>query len=200
MRWGKEDPEILEEAIEAIRAETDNMSMLVENLLFIAKGENKKMKLDLTTFSVKDLLEETAKDSKLSVPDRDFLVLSDDFTVSQDRRMIKQMLRIFIENSVKFTKAHGKITLKAEEVGDDYRLRVMDDGEGIAEEDLNQIFERFYVADKARTKNKAGSGLGLSIAKWIVETHGGTLEAASKVGKGTVMTATFPKRMEKSGS
>jgi two-component system sensor histidine kinase ResE len=76
----------------------------------------------------------------------------------------------------------------------------MDDGEGIAEEDLNQIFERFYVADKARTKNKAGSGLGLSIAKWIVETHGGTLEAASKVGEGTVMTATFPKRMEKSGS
>lgn len=200
MRWGKEDPEILEEAIEAIRAETDNMSMLVENLLFIAKGENKKMKLDLTTFRVKDLLEETAKDSELSVPDRDFIVLSDDFTVSQDRRMIKQMLRIFIENSVKFTKAHGKITLKAEDAGSDYRLHVMDDGEGIAEEDLNQIFERFYVADKARTKNKAGSGLGLSIAKWIVETHGGTLKASSTVGEGTVMTATFPKRMEKSGS
>lgn len=195
MRWGKEDPEILEEAIEAIRAETDNMSMLVENLLFIAKGENKKMKLDLTTFSVKDLLEETAKDSKLSVPDRDFLVLSDDFTVSQDRRMIKQLLRIFIENSVKFTKAHGKITLKAEDAGSDYRLHVMDDGEGIAEEDLNQIFERFYVADKARTKNKAGSGLGLSIAKWIVETHGGTLEASSRLGEGTTMTATFPKTL-----
>ena len=73
LRWGKEDPEILEEAIQAIRAETDNMSMLVENLLFIAKGENKKMKLDLTAFNVKDLLEETAKDSELSVPDRDFI-------------------------------------------------------------------------------------------------------------------------------
>ena len=76
----------------------------------------------------------------------------------------------------------------------------MDDGEGIAEEDLKRIFERFYVADKARTKNKTGSGLGLSIAKWIVETHGGTLKASSRLGEGTIMTATFPKRAEKSGS
>ena len=127
-------------------------------------------------------------------------VLSDDFTVSQDRRMIKQLLRIFIENSVKFTKTDATITLKAEEAGDVYRLHVVDDGEGIAEEDLKRIFERFYVADKARTKNKAGSGLGLSIAKWIVETHGGVLEASSRLGEGTTMTATFPKRAEKSGS
>ncbi|MFH5835432.1 ATP-binding protein [Proteiniclasticum sp. C24MP] len=200
MRWGRDDAEILDEAIQAIRAETDNMSMLVENLLFIAKGENKKMKLDRTTFSLKALLKETAKDSELSVPDRDFEVLSDEFTVSQDRRMIKQLLRIFIENSVKFTGPDAKITLKAEDHEDFYRLHVIDDGEGIAEEDLHQVFERFYVADKARTKNKAGSGLGLSIAKWIVETHGGTLEAKSRLGEGTTMTATFPKNGEKNDS
>lgn len=193
MRWGRDDKEILDEAIGAIRAETDNMSMLVENLLFIAKGENRKMKLDITPFCLKDLLEETAKDSALSVPDRDFQVLSDEFTVSQDRRMIKQLLRIFIENSVKFTMPDAKILLKAKDHEDDYTLQVIDDGEGIAEEDLHQIFERFYVADKARTKDKAGSGLGLSIAKWIVEIHGGTLEAKSRPGEGTTMTATFPK-------
>lgn len=196
MRWGKDDREILEEAIGAIRSETDNMSMLVENLLFIAKGENKKMKLDIREFSIKALLEETAKDSELSVPDRDFLVISQEFTVSQDRRMIKQLLRIFIENSIKFTRKDAKITLQAAAEGDTYTLSVTDQGEGIAPEDLTRIFERFYVADKARTKNKAGSGLGLSIAKWIVETHGGTLEAMSTLGEGTTMKAVFPRKTD----
>ncbi len=192
MRWGKEDKEILDEAIDAIRAETDNMSMLVENLLFIAKGENRKIKLDMSSFSVRELLEETAKDSELSVADRDFLVIAEDFIVTQDRRMIKQLLRIFIENSVKFTRKDSRITLKAEKDDGYYSLHVIDDGEGIAKEDLSRIFDRFYVADKARTKNKAGSGLGLSIAKWIVETHGGTLEAKSVLGTGTTMIARFP--------
>jgi len=192
MRWGKEDKEILDEAIDAIRAETDNMSMLVENLLFIAKGENRKIKLDMSSFSVRELLEETAKDSELSVADRDFLVIAEDFIVTQDRRMIKQLLRIFIENSVKFTRKDSRITLKAEKDDGYYSLHVIDDGEGIAKEDLSRIFDRFYVADKARTKNKAGSGLGLSIAKWIVETHGGTLEVKSELGTGTTMIARFP--------
>ncbi len=192
MRWGKEDKEILDEAIDAIRAETDNMSMLVENLLFIAKGENRKIRLDMSSFSIRELLEETAKDSELSVADRDFLVIAEDFTVTQDRRMIKQLLRIFIENSVKFTGKDSRITLKAEKDDGYYSLHVIDDGEGIAKEDLSRIFERFYVADKARTKNKAGSGLGLSIAKWIVETHGGTLEAKRVLGTGTTMIARFP--------
>lgn len=195
-RWGKEDPEILAEAIDAIRLETENMSMLVENLLFIAKGENRKMKLSPVTFIVKDLLEETAKDFSLSVPGRVFQVEAEDFSVLQDRRMIKQLLRIFLENSVKFTKEGSTIILRAKDQGDWYCLQVEDQGEGIAEEDLKNIFERFYVGEKARTKDKAGSGLGLSIAKWIVETHGGRVEAKSTLGQGTIMEAVFPKQMQ----
>lgn len=194
-RWGKEDPEILEEAIEAIRLETDNMSMLVENLLFIAKGENKKMKLTPKEFSIRDLLLETAKDFSLSVPGRNFQVDAEDFLVVQDRRMMKQLLRIFLENSVKFTKEGSKITLCAKEDQENYRLSVADEGEGIAPEDLENVFERFYVGEKARTKDKAGSGLGLSIAKWIVDTHGGSVKATSVLGKGTSMNVTFPKQM-----
>lgn len=195
-RWGKEDPEILSEAIEAIRLETDNMSMLVENLLFIAKGENRKMKLSPVSFSVKELLEETAKDFSLSVPGRAFQVDAEEFTVTQDRRMMKQLLRIFLENSVKFTKEGSVITLRAKEKGDRYSLQVEDQGDGIAKEDLKNVFERFYVGEKARTKDKAGSGLGLSIAKWIVDTHGGQVEAKSTLGKGTTMEAEFPKIMQ----
>jgi signal transduction histidine kinase len=138
------------------------------------------------------LLEEIAKDSSLSVDDRKFPVTGDDFEVYQDRRMIKQLVRIFIENSVKFTKEGSSITLGAEKFKDFYRLTVTDEGEGIPEEDIGKVFERFYVADKARTKDKAGSGLGLSIAKWIVETHGGTIKVDSALGRGTTMTVEYP--------
>jgi len=191
MRWGKDDPEILDEAIGAIRSETDNMSMLVENLLFIAKGENKKMQLVKKRFNIHELLEEISKDSSLSVADRNFPVLGDDFEVIQDRRMIKQLVRIFIENSVKFTRESSSITLEARKINGFYKLIVSDDGEGIPKEDIDKIFERFYVADKARTKDKAGSGLGLSIAKWIVETHNGEIKVESSLGKGTKMIVTF---------
>jgi len=192
MRWGKDDPEILDEAIAAIRSETDNMSMLVENLLFIAKGENKKMQLAKKRFNIHELLEEISKDSSLSVADRNFPVLGDDFEVIQDRRMIKQLVRIFIENSVKFTREGSSISLEARKTDGFYKLIVSDDGEGIPKEDIHKIFERFYVADKARTKDKAGSGLGLSIAKWIVETHLGEIKVESSLGKGTKMIVTFP--------
>ncbi|MGB4588015.1 MAG: ATP-binding protein [Clostridiaceae bacterium] len=192
MRWGKDDPEILNEAIGAIRSETDNMSMLVENLLFIAKGENKKMQLIRKVFNIHELLEEISKDSSLSVADRKFPVLGDNFEVFQDRRMIKQLVRIFIENSVKFTREGSSISLEAKKMDGFYTLIVSDDGEGIPQEDIDKIFERFYVADKARTKDKAGSGLGLSIAKWIVETHHGEIKVESSLGKGTKMIVTFP--------
>lgn len=192
MRWGKKDPEVLEEAITAIRQETDHMSVLVENLLFIAKGETLKVTLQVAPFSMKDLLEETAKDFSLSVPDRKFLVEAEAFKVLQDRRLLKQLLRIFIDNSVKFTKEGGTIKLMAKKTQEGYVLSVCDDGEGIQKEDLEHIFQRFYVGDKARTKDKAGSGLGLSIAKWIVETHEGMVEALSAPKEGTIMRATFP--------
>lgn len=192
MRWGKDDPEILDESIAAIRSETDNMSMLVENLLFIAKGENKKMQLIKKQFNIHELLEEISKDSGLSVADRKFPVLGDDFDVIQDRRMIKQLVRIFIENSVKFTREGSSISLEARKYDSFYKLVVSDEGEGIPKEDVDKIFERFYVADKARTKDKAGSGLGLSIAKWIVETHNGEIKVESTLGIGTKMIVTFP--------
>ncbi len=196
MRWGKDDPEILDEAITAIRQETQNMHILVENLLFSAKGENEKIKLEMTSFSIRELLDETAKDYILSTDDRGFLVDSEDFLVCQDRRMIKQLLRILIDNSLKFTKTGDIITLRAKKDDAEYSLSVNDPGEGIGQEELEKIFERFYVADKARTKDKAGSGLGLSIAKWIVAMHGGEIQAASIPYQHTEIKAVFPLRDE----
>ncbi len=192
MRWGKDDPEILDEAITAIRQETQNMHILVENLLFSAKGENQKIKLEMTSFPIQVLLEETAKDYTLSTEERKFVVDSEKFQVNQDKRMIKQLLRILIDNSLKFTGSGETITLIARKEKGKYTLAVKDPGEGIQPEELEKIFERFYVADKARTKDKAGSGLGLSIAKWIVSMHGGEIQATSIPYQETIIKAVFP--------
>ena len=108
--------------------------------------------------------------------------------------MIKQLLRILIDNSLKFTKTGDIITLRAKKDDAEYSLSVNDPGEGIGQEELEKIFERFYVADKARTKDKAGSGLGLSIAKWIVAMHGGEIQAASIPYQHTEIKAVFPLR------
>lgn len=191
LRWGKEDKAVLEEAMEAIRGETLNMTVLVENLLFIAKGENRRIQLAPERFDVTGLLEETAKDYGVAWKNRTFEAVGAPLWVVQDRRMIKQLLRIFIDNSIKFTKDGGTITLSVTPTAEGYDLRIRDQGDGIPLEDQDRIFERFYVAEKARTKDKAGAGLGLSIAKWIVEAHGGVIQVLSKPGQGTTMVVHF---------
>ncbi|ETA78937.1 sensor histidine kinase [Youngiibacter fragilis] len=191
-RWGKSDREILDESIDAIKAECENMALLVENLLFIAKGENRKLNISPARFNLKDMLLEVDKEGDFNLKGRDIVVEAGSFEIVADRKMIKQLVRIFVDNSVKFTEAGSVITLTAELKGERYVMKVIDRGEGIPKEDLAKIFERFYVADKARTKDKAGSGLGLSIAKWIVDTHKGTLTAESEQGIGTTMIVEMP--------
>ncbi|MBW8383246.1 MAG: ATP-binding protein, partial [Youngiibacter sp.] len=158
----------------------------------IAKGENRKLNLSPVRFNLRDMLLEVDKEGDFNLKGRDIVVEAESFEIVADRKMIKQLVRIFVDNSVKFTEAGSVITLTAELKGQRYVMKVIDRGEGIPKEDLAKIFERFYVADKARTKDKAGSGLGLSIAKWIVETHRGTLTAESEQGTGTTMIVEMP--------
>jgi len=110
-----------------------------------------------------------------------------------DRRMIKQMLRALLDNSLKFTPTGGKIDLLY--VGDDQEivLTVIDTGIGIPMEEKEQIFERFYRVDKARARETGGSGLGLSIVKRIVDVHEGKIKIESTVETGTSVTVTLPR-------
>lgn len=191
-RWGKDDPEILDEAIRAIKEETYNMNNLVENLLFIAKGENRKLNVVPEFFDLLKLVEEVAEETRMTQPVRNIEFQGESLTIEADRKMVKQLLRAFIENSVKFTPEDGTIRITLQQDKNKAIVKVWDNGEGIAEKDISQVFERFYVADKARTKDKSGSGLGLSIAKWIVDVHKGTLQLDSKLGEFTEFTVTLP--------
>jgi heavy metal sensor kinase len=196
-RWGKEDRSVLQEAIDAIKKETAGMTELIEKLLFLARGDSGSQKLQKNEFSLNELIEELYKESRL-ISQSHYLhyEVSGPITLTADRKMIKQALRALIDNSLKFTPPDGKITIRADTADDTVTIAVEDTGIGVPEEEAGNIFNRFYRVDKARSKESGGSGLGLSIAKWIVDVHGGSILAESTVGKGTVITIMLPRNTE----
>ena len=192
-RWGKDDPETLQEAISAIRSESDNMKDLVEQLLFLARGDNDTMTLYPETFDGVQLVEEVAQEARMVDPNHTFLTReSKPVMMEADRQLIKQALRILVDNSTKYTDPGGEIRIYADKEGEKVRLTVQDTGIGIDPEKLPYIFDRFYRVEESRARATGGSGLGLSIMKWIVERHGGTIEVVSRKDFGTRTRLTFP--------
>lgn len=192
-RWGKEDRAVLQESIEAIRGESDYMRELVEKLLFLASADKKKQQLETAPFALNDLVEEVLRETAMIGTEH--LVsgeINGIIMVDGDRALIKQALRIFVDNSLKYTPAGGSITIKCSLKDGKASISVEDNGVGIAEADLPLIFDRFYKADKSRTREGGGAGLGLSIAKWIIEQHQGDIRVKSRPGQGTRIVVILP--------
>ncbi len=188
-RWGKDDRDALEKSINAIKLETSNMADLVEKLLFIAKGNSENQQIDKKEFMLNDLISVVLKES--IIIDNSHVISSNrnDFVcIVADHKMIKQMLRILIDNSIKFTPEQGGIDISSEIQNKTVKITVSDSGIGIPADEIQNIFERFYTVDKSRSKEKSGTGLGLSIAKLIVDVHNGTINVESKEGIGTKIT------------
>ena len=116
----------------------------------------------------------------------------DEGLVYADKDSFKQMMRIFLENSIKYTPEGGRITAELRRSGDRMHLWLNDNGIGIAKEHQEKIFERFYRVDTSRTKEKGGTGLGLSIAKWIADENDITIRVVSDVGEGTSVELIIP--------
>lgn len=184
---------VLEESITAIKNETANMASLVEKLLFLVRGDSGTQRLEKEDFWLNELINEVVKESRLIADKHKIISTKNDaVSIHADRKMIKQMLRIFIDNSIKFTSEQGKIKIDSVKQGDEIKITVEDTGAGIPEEDIPKIFDRFYCVDEARTKEKGGNGLGLSIAKWIVDAHMGSASVESSIGKGTKIDICLP--------
>ena len=193
-RWGKSDPEALQESIDAIRSEAAAMERLVEQLLFLARGDNdsqpvKKEKLDLTR-----LAGEVLREEEMIHPDRLFLPRwgEEPVEVFADPGLMKQLMRVLMDNSVKYSGEGDKVYLRVTENQGYARVTVQDEGMGIPPEGIPHIFERFYRTDQSRDRKTGGTGLGLSIAKWIVDRHGGWFEVVSRVDVGTRITFVLP--------
>lgn len=192
-RWGHKDEKVLEESLHTIQKQVAYMNKLVENLLFLARGDGSLRKLRMESFPVRGLLDELLEEQTLLDQAHRYAVdCAPELFMKADRSMIGQLLRILMDNSVKYTDPGGDIRLFAGETEEGVILSVSDTGIGMKEEDLTHIFERFYRVDKARARETGGMGLGLSIAAAIVQAHGGTISATSESNEGTTVTAVFP--------
>ena len=191
-RWGKRDEKTLEEGITAIKDEASNMKDLVEQLLFLARGDNNTMNLQFEHFDLAQLGDEVLRESQMIDGGHDYDSSTESIYVYADKGLIKQALRILVDNAIKYTNAGGKITLSISGKDGKAVLAVSDEGIGIAPEAVSQIFDRFYRADQSRARATGGSGLGLSIAKWIAERHGGHMEVLSRQGIGTKVSIAIP--------
>ncbi len=184
-RWGKTDEKILDESITAIKNEADHMNYLVEQLLFLARGDAGRTSLSRQSVStdafIRDIYEESLM---IDEKHRYRLKEGEASEVSVDPGLMKQAVRILIDNAAKYTPEGEEIILSygKTDKGRAY-LQVQDLGRGISESELPHIFERFFRADDVRAS--AGTGLGLSIAKWIVDKHGGHFEVLSRKDLGT---------------
>ena len=197
-RWGKSDPEALQESIGAIRTEAASMERLVEQLLFLARGDNDSQPVTMEPLDLTDLAGEVLRETEMLHPERTFLPRWGDqpVRICADPGLMKQVLRILMDNSLKYSPPEGRIYLRVSARQGLVRLTVQDEGMGIPPDGIPHIFDRFYRTDLSRDRKTGGTGLGLSIAKWIVDRHGGWFEVASRPDVGTRITAVLSELRE----
>ena len=194
-RWGKDDPTVLEEGISAIAQETASMKELVESLLFLARHDKKTLMMEMEQFDPCEIIHELHREASMVTPEDTFVKEPmEHCMIEADRGMIKQVMRILCDNAVKYTPKGGKIAMGVYKKPDGCTLVLADNGPGIAPEELQKIFERFYRSDSARKSEASGHGLGLSIARIIVIAYGGRLRVRSKVGEGSTFYIDLPAR------
>ncbi len=174
-----------------IASESERMSRLVEQLLTLAQADAGQ-DLQLTPLALRPILESVSRQAQVAHPDRQFHDASfADARVLGDEDALTQLLWILVDNAVKFTRAGGQIEIGLAQQDGTARLTVADDGIGIPPADLERIFDRFYRVDPARSG--AGAGIGLSIARWIVTQHRGTITARNNDGPGATFSVQLPK-------
>ncbi len=200
-RWGKDDEKVLEESIAAIKAETEHMKTLVEQLLFLARGDSGRQQLNPEPMDLSALMAEVLEEYRMIDENHDWRQgPMAPAPVTADPALIKQAARVLVDNAARYTPEGGSIRLSAGASGDDCWLEVQDGGIGIDAGDVPRIFDRFFRADPARARQSGGTGLGLSIARWIVERHDGHFEVVSRPGLGTRIRVVLPKKTGQAGS
>ncbi|MBL8132240.1 MAG: HAMP domain-containing histidine kinase [Anaerolineae bacterium] len=184
------------ESLEAIEAEISRMSRLVTDLLMLARADYGGLHLNKQPVDLDVLVEETVRETRMLASERVLRIGIGEFIpvqVQGDPDRLKQLLLNLVGNAIKFTPDGGSITLNLGRTATQAVIEVEDTGIGIAPEDLKRIFDRFYQADSSRARETGeGSGLGLSIAHWIVDAHGGRIEVSSKPNEGSKFTVFIP--------
>ncbi len=191
-KWGKDDPEVLEESITTMKEEIINMKRLSENLLMMSRLDFKKYNFEWEEVDLNKVLKKVTEDFTMTAKKMNIeFQEKDSAKIQGDHSLLLQMFRSVMENAVKYTSEKGNIVISLNKNNDKAVIKISDDGIGIPEKDLDKIFESFYRVDKGRDREKGGTGLGLSMVKQISDLHSGKVEAESAVGKGTTIKFEF---------
>ncbi|MBN2851182.1 MAG: GHKL domain-containing protein [Clostridia bacterium] len=179
------------QTIKGIKEEARKMAGLVENLLMLARTDSKHLIISKTYFNISGLLQKELTSFKYLSEEKNIRIIheiEDNMEYYGDEKMIESVISILLDNAIKYTSEDGQVTLKASKRKNDIKVTIEDTGSGIAPDELQKIFDRFYRHDVSRSKKTGGHGLGLSIAKEIVEKHNGTIEVSSRLGEGSLFT------------
>lgn len=192
-RGADKNPQDRELAISTMEREVERMSRLVADLLSLSRAEQRVTSEGMLSLS--GLLEETATYLRLKAMEHRVEVqCPPGLVIKAPQEALERVLRNLVNNSAKYTQPGKLIKITAETAGQDVRIVVEDEGIGIASEDLERVFDRFYRADPARSRGTGGTGLGLPIARALVESMHGSLHLESKLGRGTRAIVTLPAR------
>lgn len=185
-----------DESLDGIESEVDRLTRMVGDLLFLARAESGSMPMEKVPVELDSLLLEVWQQMQVLTHGKIELKLGefDQVQVMGDRDRLKQVLFNLLGNAIKYTPEGGEVTVGLGKKDNEAFIEVCDTGSGIPAEDLPHIFERFYRTEKSRTRSKDGKGfgLGLSIAYWIVQNHGGRIDVESSENKGSKFTIWLP--------
>jgi signal transduction histidine kinase len=192
------------ESLDAITSESERMTRMVSNLLLLSQADAGALPMHLQPVDLVPLIANVARSGNIMADGRvevtshintrpgDANDGQGGLLVQGDEDRLKQVLLNLIDNAIKHTPEGGRVVVEASLVESSIHITVSDTGVGIPADDLPHVFERFYRVDKSRSRTQGGAGLGLTIAKSIVEAHGGRIEARSTVGVGTVFDVWLP--------
>jgi two-component system sensor histidine kinase CiaH len=176
--------------------ELERTSALIENLMTLARADSGNEALQVTSTSLNDILREISEPARLLAEGKSIhyeeQLPETPLPVSGNAAFLRRLFLILIDNAVKYTPSGGRISVVLDVNDSSAVTEIRDSGIGMSPFDLPHIFERFYRADTSRSRESGGSGLGLSIAKWITDAHRGNITVASRVGEGSIFRVHIP--------
>jgi len=183
-----------QEFVEIIHGNVSRLKRHIDNMLDLVKVNHAALDVKFDQINIKSAVSEISNSLKYFADERHVVLLEDvdEAWIKGDKNKINQVLENLVENAIKFTKTHTKVTISGYEDGENLHLEIIDQGPGIPKENLEKIFEKFYQVDSSLKRDVRGSGLGLAVCKKIVESHHGSIWVESKIGKGTTVHLLLP--------
>jgi signal transduction histidine kinase len=191
----RRSPEDYEEAIGSMLEEIDRMTNLVDTLLRLSRGDADTIRLSREPVDLGQLVRDVAGSLGILAEERDqrlTLDITDRVVVSADRLVLREALTNVLDNAIKYSPAGSRVSLRVEQSNGEAGVAIEDEGPGIAPEHRDRVFHRFFRVDQARSRDRGGAGLGLAIAKWAVEIHGGSITVNGSASGGSEIRIVLP--------